>query len=120
MNMPNVSPSSATCEAIEKSETKMNRGTKGSDNNDKRICDDDSTDAGQDIHMRKVGTEDGQHEDLVGKEGKNTRQTLESVRATVDMLMTAQEGIRNRRESPEVEGNNQKRAQICCWILAYG
>ena len=106
MDMPNVSPSSATCATFEESELKMNQGPRGSDDKDKKIHNDDRTDAGQNIHMRKVGTEDMKHENVVGKERKTTRQTLESVRATVDMLMTAQEGIRNRRELPEVEGNN--------------
>ena len=109
MDMPNVSPSSATYDAFEKGEHKMNQGPRGSDDKDKKIRNDDRTDAGQNIHMRKVGTEDMKRGSVVGKERKNTRQTLESVRATVDMLMTAQEGIRNRRESPEVEGNNRKR-----------
>ncbi len=35
MNMPNVSPSSATCDTFEKSEHKMNQGPRGSDDNDK-------------------------------------------------------------------------------------
>ena len=70
MNMPNVSPSSATCEAIGTSRTEEDREIRGSGNNGKRVDADDNTDAGQDIHMRKVGTEDGQHEGLVEAEGK--------------------------------------------------
>ena len=97
MDMPNVSPSSATCATFEKSELKIDQGPRGSD------------DKNEDIHMRKVGTKDIKHGDVVEQKRRTTRQTLESVRATVDMLMTAQEGIRNRRESPEVEGNNRKR-----------
>jgi len=74
MNMPNVSPSSATCEAIETSKNKKNRGTKGSGNNDKRVCDEDNTDAGQDIHMRRVGTGDRQYEGQgVGAGGKEDK-----------------------------------------------
>ena len=62
MNMPNISPSSVTREAIEVSETGGDQENKGSDNNGKKEDTDENTDASQDIHMRRVGTGDRQHE----------------------------------------------------------
>ncbi len=79
MNMPNVSPSSAACEAIGASETGENKEIRGSDNNGNKEHTGKIIDAGQDIHMRKVGTENRQHEGLVEEKGKEARQNLESV-----------------------------------------
>ena len=98
MDMPNVSPSSAACAALRESGLKIGQKPRGSDDKDK------------DIHMRKVGTKDMKHEGVVEQRRRTTKQTLGSVRATVDMLMAAQEGIQNRRAPPEVEGSDRKKA----------
>lgn len=101
MNMLNVSPNSATCEAIEMSGTEGGQRQNGGGDNDGK---EDNTDAkgntSQNIHMRRVDTEDRQidksHQIEVHK--KEKKESLKSVQAAVEMLMAAQgEHNRNRR-----------------------
>jgi hypothetical protein len=115
MNMPNVSPNSATRGADEASETGGGQKSEicsDNDGNEDNVTEAEATKY-QNIRMRKVDTEsrpidDGRQTEVPARTKSKEKATLESVRASVEMLIAAQdEHNQNRRELTEEKKYNR-------------